>query len=154
MAMQDTLPKVRRYNPVTLLRVSYWAYAIFELMALIPMLSPTLFGRVMAIRDFHPGSDYTYAMGIAAVFTLGWILLLIWADRKPVERKGVIVLTIAPVIVGNMLCGIYAVSSGLIAITMLIPSWIAQTVIIALLAYGYHEARNLDKPNDSSAALG
>ncbi len=151
MAMQGAIPKVRRHNRVILLRASYWAYAIFELMALIPMLSPTLFGRVMAIPDFHPGSDYTYAMGIAAVFTLGWILLLVWADRKPVERKGVMLLTTVPVIVGNMFCGVYAASSGLIATTMVIPSWIAQTIIIALFAFSYREAGKLDKPNEPSA---
>jgi len=36
------------------LRMSYWVYVIFERRALVPMLSPTLFGRVMGIADFLP----------------------------------------------------------------------------------------------------
>ena len=146
MAMQGTLVKGRIQQRVTLLRVSYWVCIIFELMALVPMLSPTLFGKVMGIRDFHPGPDYTYAMGIAAVFTLGWVLLLIWADRKPRERKGVMLLTIVPVFAGNLLCGVYAASSGFIATSMMIPSWIVQIVIIVLFGVSYREAANAGSP--------
>lgn len=140
MAMQGTFQKARPHYRVNFVRVSYWICILFELMALVPMLSPALFGKIMAIPDFKPGSDYIYAMSIAAVFTLGWVLLLIWADRKPVERRGVILLTIVPVFAGNILCGIYAASSGLIATTMMIPSWIAQTVIVVLLGFSYCEA--------------
>jgi hypothetical protein len=118
-------------------------------MALIPMLSPTLFGKVMGIPDFHPGSAYRYAMGIAAVFTLGWILLLIWADRRPVERRGVLLLTIAPIFAGNILCGVYAASSGLIATGMMIPSWIVQAIVIVLFAFSYREAGRIVKSYES-----
>ncbi len=127
-----------------MLRVGYWVCGIFELMALVPMLSPTLFGGVMGIPDFHPGPDYTYAMGIAAVFTLGWVLLLLWADRRPVERRGVALVTIAPVFVGNMVCGIYAAASGFVATTTMAPSWIAQAIVVLILAFGYYEAGRVD----------
>ena len=153
MGMQGTLPKARRHERVALLRVSYWICAIFELMALIPMLSPTLFGKVMGIPGFHPGSDYRYAMGIAAVFTLGWILLLIWADRRPVERRGVMLLTIVPIFAGNMLAGVYAASSGFIATGMMIPSWIVQAIIIVLFAFSYREAGRIVKSNESRSTV-
>lgn len=143
MAVQGPVREHLRERRVNLVRTSYWVCAIFELMALVPMLLPPLFGRVMGIPDFAPGMDYTYAMGIAAVFTLGWVLLLIWADRDPVARRGVMLLTMAPVFAGNLLCGIYAASSGFIATTTMIPSWIAQAVIILLLGFSYREAGRL-----------
>jgi hypothetical protein len=121
MVNQTVLGTARR-RTVTLIRACYWAYALFELIALAPMVSPTLFGLVMGIRDFAPGPEYTYAMSVAAVFTLAWVLLLIWADRRPLERSGILLLTIVPV-AGNVLCGIYAASSGFIATTTLAPSW-------------------------------
>ncbi len=140
METQGTL--LRRVKPrrITVVRASYWVCAIFEVMALVPMLSPTLFGDVMGIPDFHPGPAYSYAMGIAAVFTLGWVLLLVWADRSPVERRGVMLLTIAPVFLGNMLCGVYAAWSGFIETTTLVPSWVAQVIIVVLFAWSHHEA--------------
>ncbi len=127
----------------TVLRVACWLCAIFELMAVVPMLSPALFGGVMGIRDFHPGPDYVYAMGIAAAFTLGWIGLLIWADRRPLERRGVMALTIFPVFAGNLLCGVYAAVSGFIDPAKMIPSLIAQALLIGLFAIGLYEARKL-----------
>lgn len=147
MAMQRTFPKARSHDRIRFVRVSYWICIVFELMALVPMLSPALFGKIMAIPDFNPGRDYIYAMSIAAVFTLGWVLLLIWADRKPIERRGVILLTIVPVFAGNFLCGVYAASSGLIATTTMVPSWIAQVLIAALLGFSYHETSKMDEAN-------
>jgi len=38
--------------------------------------------------------------GTAAELMWGWTLLLLWAVRKPVERRGVLLLTVFPVVVG------------------------------------------------------
>ena len=43
-----------------------------------------------------------------------WAFVLFWADRKPVERKGILLLTIFPVVIGILIANIYAVISGLI----------------------------------------
>jgi len=127
-------------NRMIVMRAGYWIFALFELMAFVPMLSPALFARVMGIRDFHPGADYTYAMGIAATFTLGWIALVIWADRKPVERRAVMLLTAAPVLAGNLACGVYAAASGLVAPAMIVPASIVQVGLIVLFVMGYRLA--------------
>ena len=130
---------------ITFIRVCYWVCAIFELLAVIPMLSPKLFGVIMGIRDFNPGYDYRYAMGVAASFALGWVLLLFWAARKPAERKGVLLLTIVPVFTGNMLSGIYAVSSGLLKAATVFPSLVMQVLIIVAFGLGYFYAGKLEK---------
>ena len=81
---------------IKLLRVSYWVGAIFDALVIIPMLLPQVASVAFGIPNFNPGNDYKYAMGIAASLMLGWVCLLLWADRKPVERKGVLLLTIFP----------------------------------------------------------
>jgi hypothetical protein len=128
-----------------LIRTTYWACAIFELLAVGPMLSPALFGQFMGIPSFNPGSDYRYAMGIGAVFTLGWIALLFWADRRPIERRSILLLTI-PVFVGNMVAGIYAAGSGFIQATTMLPSLIAQAILVALLGVSYSLAGRPAQP--------
>ncbi len=132
------------HKKVFFLRISYWVCAIFELLTVMPMLSPKLFGLTLGIPDFHPGNDYRYAMGVATSFVLGWVALLIWANRKPLERKGVLLLTI-PVFVGNVISGIYAASSGLIKKTTMLPSWIMQIIIIVLFGFSYYYARKTVK---------
>lgn len=148
--MQDVQHRAGGWGDATghrmiVIRTTYWLFVVFELMSFVPMLSPDLFAKVMGISDFAPGSDYRYAMGIAAVFTLGWVALMIWADRKPVERRGVMWLTIVPVLVGNLICGIYAATSGFVATAVMVPSWIVQVILIALFAYSHHAAGELDK---------
>ncbi len=129
---------------IPFLRISYWLGAIFDALVLIPMLSPKIGGIVFGIPDFNPANDYQYAMSIAAPLMLGWVFLLIWADRKPVERKGVLLLTIFPGLVGLILSGIYAVTSNLVLGDKMLPTWIMQGLLILLFGFSYFNAGRLN----------
>lgn len=122
---------------IKLLRISYWAGAVFDALVIIPMLSPGVASAVFGIPDFNPGNDYAYAMRIAASLMAGWTCLLIWADRKPLERKGVLLLTIFPVLSGLILAGIFAVQSGLITPGNMLPAWIMQALLVVLFSFSY-----------------
>jgi len=39
------------------------------------------------------GPDYRLAMYIAAMFMAGWAVLLIWGALKPIERRGLLLIT-------------------------------------------------------------
>jgi hypothetical protein len=129
---------------IKLLRVSYWVGAIFDALVIIPMLLPQVASVAFGIPNFNPGNDYKYAMGIAASLMLGWVCLLLWVDRKPVERKGVLLLTIFPVLTGLIFSGVYAVSSNLIPIGMMLPTWIIQGMLVLLLSFSYLNANKLN----------
>jgi len=123
-----------------LLRISYWSGAIFDAIMVVPMLFPKIGGLIFGIDDFNPGNDYRYAMMVGASLMLGWTFLLIWADRKPLERKGILLLTIFPVIIGIVLSSVFAVNVGLIKVENMIPTWILQFIIFALFSYSYYIA--------------
>ena len=129
---------------IKFLRVSYWAGAIFDALVIIPMLSPKVASFAFGISNFNPGNDYRYAMYIAASLMLGWVFLLIWADRKPVERRGVLLLTIFPVLTGLIISGVFAVTSNLIPIDKMLPTWIMQGILILLFGFSYLYANKLD----------
>ena len=126
------------HNKVILLRISYWFGAVLDGFMVIPMLFPGIAGVMFGIDNFNPGNDYKYAMMVSASLMLGWTVLLIWADRKPVERKGVIMITVIPVVVGLILAGTFAVYCGLIKIEKMIPTWIIQSVLLILFCYSYY----------------
>jgi hypothetical protein len=107
------------------------------------MLLPTVGGSIYGIPDFNPGSEYRYAMGLGASLMMGWTFLLIWADRRPVERRGVLLLTVFPVLFGLIITGIYAVATGLITAEMMVPTWIFQWVITGLYLFSYVYTRDL-----------
>lgn len=132
--MSESLPR-------KLLRISYWIGAIFDALVIVPMLSPRIAGVAFGIPNFNPGSDYRYAMGIAASLMLGWVFLLLWADRKPVERRGVLLLTMFPVLTGLVISGVYAVSSSLIPINKMLPTWAMQAILALLFGFSYLNAK-------------
>ena len=116
------------------LRVSFMAGAVADGFAGILMLIPSRMGE----------TDFRYAMGMGAALMIGWTALLLWGYRKPMERKGVLLLTIFPAIVGLFATGIWAVSSGFFPIVKIIPSSILQIALIILFGYSYLKARNED----------
>lgn len=117
---------------IKFLRISYWAGAIIDALVLIPILLPRVGGIAFGIPNFNPGNDYTYGMYISASLMAGWVFLLIWADRKPVEWKGVLLWTLFPVIAGLILSGIYSVKSNLVALDKTLPLGIMQGVLVVL----------------------
>ena len=72
---------------------------------------------------------------------LGWTFLLIWADRKPLERKGVLLLTVFPVVSGLLLAEFYAVVSGIMSFEKMLPTGIFLTGLIALFSFSYFNSK-------------
>ena len=129
---------------IKFLRVSYWVGAIFDALVIIPMLSPKVASFAFGIPNFNPGKDYRYGVYIAASLILGWVFLLIWADRQPVQRRGVLLLTIFPVVIGLIISGVYSVTSRLIPIANMLPTWFMQGTLVLLFAFSYLNANKLD----------
>lgn len=120
------------------LRVSYWVGAIADGLATLRMLFPKI----------NHGVEYRYALGLGASLMLGWTILLIWADRKPLERKGVLLLTAFPVCTGLLLAEIYAVISGIITLTKMLPTAIILIAFIILFSFSYFYARSGDNKSE------
>ena len=118
------------------LRASYWtgaiAVAVAALQMIIPGLSPLL-GKV----------DFPDSLYIAGSFLLGWSLLLIWADRRPQERKGVLLLTLCPVLTAWVAAEIYAVVFTGLSFTARLPFWILQGGLSLLFTFSYFQARRI-----------
>jgi hypothetical protein len=70
-------------------------------------------------------------MGLAAALMLGWTLLLVWAGRRPLERRGVLPLTVV-VVLALAGAGAYAVAAGFIAFERMLPTWISEAAIAGL----------------------
>ena len=115
------------------LRISYWAGAIADFIMVILFLIPERMGEV----------EYRYSMGLAAALMMGWTFLLIWADRKPVERKGILLLTIFPVITGLIVANLYAVGLNIFPISKTIPAGILGVSLIVLMGFSYLNARDV-----------
>lgn len=116
-------------KPVTWLRISYWAGAVAD----------GLVGVLILVPDRMGETEFRYPMGLAASLMFGWTALLLWADRKPLERRGVLPLTVA-VILGLLASGFYAVAAGIFPIGHILPTTLLGLVVIALFVFSYLKA--------------
>ena len=117
-------------SKITWLRISYWTAAIADFGIAISVLIPERVGL----------TEFVYPMGLMSVVALSWGILLLIADRKPIDRRWILIPTIIVVV---LLSGvrIYAVINGMIEFS--IAYMILGVTIISLLTYSYFNSKSL-----------
>ena len=118
-------------NKVIWLRISFWAGAIGDFLIAILVLIPERMGV----------TAYCYPMGLMSAAAFSWGCMLILADRKPLERKWILLPTI---LIGIMLliAGIYSVFAGAIPIRTYFPNFIILPAMVTLWSFSYLNARD------------
>jgi len=135
---------------IKMLRISYWVGAVLDGLNVIALAIPALGSKILGLSDFNPTPELNYISYLGASLMLGWTILLIWADRKPLERKGVLLITVFPVVIGIALSGIYLIASGMVSIYSLIPTLAIEVCITILFLFSYFFARAQQKNNQLS----
>ncbi|MHA2105663.1 MAG: hypothetical protein ACW981_19730 [Candidatus Hodarchaeales archaeon] len=136
-------------NKVLVLRVSFWIGAILDGMYAINMSLVWLidsysgFDPIRLIK-FTSSLESRYVWGMAAVFMISWTILLVWADRKPVERKSVILLTAFPLISGFLLDTFFAINTNLVTWEDMFLIQLVYVCLIVLFTSSYLLTRNLE----------
>jgi len=128
---------------ILLLHIAYWIGIIADAFISIIFLLPELAQFLLGVSDVSIGEEYLYVSRIAASLMLGWTFLLFWADRRPVERRGVLLLTIFPVVIGIMLSGLLAVNSDFIQLQNILPLWIFNVLLIIIYIISFLKANEL-----------
>ncbi len=125
------------------LKIAFLA-AVVDGLAAIAMLTPGLSPLVWGLPGL--GGEVRFAMGYGASLMLGWTALLLWAARRPRERRFVALLTAVPVISGLVLTEIWAVTSGLVALTHLLPMLVMQSAAMGMFGLLYHATGEAKRP--------
>ena len=113
--------------------------AFIDGLAAVAMLWPALVEPVWGLRGL--GAEFRFAMGYGASLMLGWTGLLFWAARRPLERRGVALLTAVPVLAGLVLTEAWAIATGLVRASQLMPMMPLQLVGMVALSALYQAAR-------------
>ena len=124
-------------SKITWLRISYWAAAIADLGVAISILIPERAGV----------TEFVYPMGLMSAVALSWAILLLIADRKPLERRWVLIPTI---IVVFFLTGVsvYAAITEMIDFRM--ETFVVEIILIFLLTYSYMITKRLEISNSNN----
>ena len=95
-----------------LIKIAYWLGIAADALWAVGLLLPQVFGILTGRPDFNPDLQIRLIMGIGGSLMTGWTLLLLWAVRKPIERRVVILLTAFPVVFGLFIVAIIGVLEG------------------------------------------
>jgi hypothetical protein len=102
---------------------------------------PDFWASFNGLTTYTSSAELNFGLVIASALMWGWTVLLIWADRKPLERKGVLLLTVFPVVFGLVANNVYAATSGLIAVQSVLHSLVIQCILSVLFLFSYFNAR-------------
>jgi hypothetical protein len=132
---------MNKSKKILLLRLSYWIGTIVDGFVAVQLLLPGFWASFEGLSAYTPSSTLNFALGTASALMFGWTVLLVWADRKPLERKGVLLLTTFPVIFGIILNDILSVTSGLRTVQSALIELIIGFGLAVLFAFSYLNAR-------------
>ncbi len=132
---------MNRRQRILLLRVSFWLGAVIDGVVAIQLLLPDFWAYFNGLTGYIPNATLNFALVIASALMWAWTGLLVWADRKPLERKGILLLTVFPVIFGLAANNVYAAATELIPFQSVMPSLVIQCVLTALFLFSYFNAR-------------
>ena len=103
-------------------------------------IADAVFGVMILIPSRMSETEFRYPMALAASLMFGWTMLLILGYQRPLERKGVLLLTIFPVITGLMVAETYRLVSEAIPPTRF--AWIVgiEVGLVVLMGVSYLRA--------------
>ena len=117
-------------DKVIWLRISYWVAAVADFAVAILVLIPERMGV----------TGYVYPMGLMSAVAFSWAVMLVIADRKPMERRWVLPPTILVVFLIGI-SGAYAGFKELIPLSRILGSSAVTVVILGLLIYSWFKTR-------------
>ena len=118
---------------IIFIRFTYWYGAILDLLVFLDMIISIIFEFSVTMTNISTDVSYKYQTGTGAFLMLGWTILLIWADRNPIERKDVLLLTAIPVVVGIMVINI-----------LYTYFWFLSVITLIVFIIAYLLARSVD----------
>lgn len=83
-----------------LIKYPYWLGIVADALWAVGLFFPKVYGALTGAYDFNPDLQLRLVMCMAGTLMTGWTFLLLWAVRKPVERRFVAFLTAFPVVFG------------------------------------------------------
>ena len=119
---------------IILLRISYWTAAIADFVVSVIVLFPKEMGL----------SEIEYPMGLMSAVAFSWGILLLIADRKPLERRWILIPTILVVALLTSVRILFEINEKIE--TNLAVS-IFGIVLIIFMIYSYYSATRVLNSN-------
>lgn len=125
----------------------YWLGIVADAVWAAALLFPSFFGFLTGQPGFNPDFQVRVIMGIGASLMTGWTFLLVWAVRKPIERRFVILLTAFPVVFGLFIVALINFLSGKASTIWIL---IKTVILIIVMSNSYIQAGKIGEEKNKN----
>jgi hypothetical protein len=124
------------------LKTAYWTGAIADLIFGIKlMFFPKIVGFIWGLETPIQGTDLMWSKYFG-LMVFSWTFILLFANKKPLERRIVILITAWPVVSGIIGVQIYALVQGLLNPNMMLYLLFSfQVFLVSLFTFSYYYSK-------------
>ena len=136
--------KNQSVNNTLLLRAAFLTGAIADAVIAIEWY---LISLGLADLPVHPsffigdGEDFRYILSVGALFMASWAFLLYWASRRPVERRGILLITSVMLFIAIL--SDYIIFAHMFSVQQAIPGTSVKLFLVALFAGSYWHSKKV-----------
>ena len=131
-------------NNTLLLRAAFLTGAIADAVIAIEWY---LISLGLADLPVHPsffigdGEDFRYILSVGALFMAGWAFLLYWASRRPVERRGILLITSVMLFIAIL--SDYIIFAHMFSVQQAVLGTSVKLFLVALFAGSYWHSKKV-----------
>ena len=131
-------------NNTLLLRAAFLTGAIADAVIAIEWY---LISLGLADLPLHPsffigdGEDFRYILSVGALFMAGWAFLLYWGSRRPVERRGILLITAVMLFIAIL--SDYIIFAHMFSVQQTLLGTSVKLFLVALFAGSYWHSKKL-----------
>jgi hypothetical protein len=122
---------------ITAIKLSYGAGALADALIGVLLLFPYALTVVLGLAEPPTGIAVRIASVMTASLLFGWAALLLWGAHSPLERRGILPLTIFPVIAGLAAAVFLGWKEGYISTAGATQVWIMQAFLSTVFVYAF-----------------
>ena len=128
------------------IRFCYWIGAIIDGLVAFDMFLYIIFGSPLYMTSPPPSEETQYILTSGATLMIGWTFILIWGDRKPIQRRGLLLLTVFPVVVLFLIFDItlFLMGNKWISFETTLIASIIRPILIVIFLTGYFSAKKME----------
>lgn len=131
-------------NNTLLLRAAFLTGAIADAVIAIEWY---LISLGLADLPVHPsffigdGEDFRYILSVGALFMAGWAFLLYWGSRRPVERRGILLITAVMLFIAIL--SDYIIFAHMFSVQQMLLGTSVKLFLVALFAGSYWHSKKV-----------
>ncbi|NPV01323.1 MAG: hypothetical protein HPY53_08065 [Brevinematales bacterium] len=124
-------------SAIIFIKIVFWIGVVLDALSTALFLFPEFMFSTYGLEVASVAPETRFSLYLAAAMMLGWTVLLGWGALKPIERRGLLLLTAFPVVAGLIAAEASVVAMGVVPAGALAGTWVFQGFLLAMFMTAY-----------------